>query len=300
MTQVVSNGPVDTQDGRSELIRAIEGATGIVIQAEKEYLLDHRLTGLLTERGIRTFRTAAHVLESGRDVEFVEQLVDRISTHETSFFRDPHIFRALTEKLIPEIEARPGFRADEPFRIWSAACSSGQEPYSIVMQIAMHRPDLLPRVQVLATDLARVTLARAQNGRYGLLEAGRGLDEGLLHRFFEADGTGYRVRREIRDRVSFEYHNLVTDRYPSGFHMVFCRNVAIYFSERVRRRVYANACRSVRPDGAVVLGSAETLNGFVEGYVLRRHGPAHYFEPQPSQISLFTKSHRHDAHRRSL
>ncbi|NOY45495.1 MAG: protein-glutamate O-methyltransferase CheR [Deltaproteobacteria bacterium] len=239
--------------------------TGIRLAPGKEYFVVSRLGRLLRDTGCsRWEELPAAILRAG--TRALDGLVQAVLTLETSFFRDGRPFRALREALVPEMVRRGP--APYPLRIWSAGCSTGQEPYSIVMCLA----DLLDRgrirLDLLATDLSPLALARARQGVYEPWELERGLDEGDRARYFEPLGHGRaRIRAEVRRRVRFRRHNLVTEPPPeAGFDVVFCRNVGIYFGPETLVRLHRNLAAALRPGGVLVLGAGETVSPEVPGF----------------------------------
>jgi chemotaxis protein methyltransferase CheR len=185
-------------------------------------------------------------------------VVDALTINETSFFRDAHPFEALRTHILPElIEKR---RASRTLRIWCAACSSGQEPYSVALTIKEHFPELAGwRVELVGTDLSPTMLDRAREGRYSRLEVNRGLPARLLVKYFEQDGTDYRIDDSVRRMVTFRPHNLASP-WPSlpQTDVVFMRNVLIYFGLETKREILTKVKRVLRPDGYLLLGGAET------------------------------------------
>ncbi|MFN8601182.1 MAG: protein-glutamate O-methyltransferase CheR [Candidatus Binatia bacterium] len=181
----------------------------------------------------------------------------RRTTNETLFFRDVHPFEALRVKLLPELLAR---RTTRELRIWSAACSSGQEPYTIAMLLRESFPQLATwKVEILATDLSPTMVAKARAGVYGKIEINRGLPLPLLTKYFEQEGPDYRISDELRSMVTFREQNLATQWPAMGpFDLVFLRNVLIYFDVETKKSILSRTLRLMRPDGYLLLGAAET------------------------------------------
>lgn len=238
----------------AELVRR---RSGIVLESGKEYLVEGRLLPLAraasagdVDTYVRDLRTAPHPAR-------LELVVDALTTNETSWFRDAQPFQALVEHVVPAL--RP-LGDPSPLRVWSAACSSGQEPYSIAMVLA----DVLPagRVEILATDLSAEMLERARSARYSQLEVNRGLPAAMLVRHFARAGAEWEVVPALRNQVTFRRHNLL-ELPPSGgpFDVVFLRNVLIYFDLATKQDVLRRVQRVVRPGGYLVLGAAETTLG---------------------------------------
>jgi chemotaxis protein methyltransferase CheR len=199
-------------------------------------------------------------------------VVEALTTNETSWFRDQEPFAVLTETVLPELAvSRPG--GGQSLRIWSAACSSGQEPYTLAMIMQDHLPAGW-NYQILASDLSTQMLARAEKGRFSQLEMNRGLPATMLVRHFERVGTEWQVAPVLRRNLTFSAINL-SGPLPvlPAFDVIFLRNVLIYFDLETKRAVLARVRRLLRPDGWLFLGSAETtigIDGDFERVVARR------------------------------
>lgn len=240
--------------------------TGIRLGPGKAYFVVGRLAGLYQSLGCRRWDELPDRFEQAVSPAVREALVQAVVTPETSFFRDDLPFRALRERIVPELAAtalRP-----VPVRVWSAGCSTGQEPYSIVMSLWDRVESGQVDLSVWATDLSGAALDRARAGRYHSFELDRGLDAGARRRFFEElPGGTARVRESLRGRIRFDRLNLTAPAVPAeSFHAVFCRNVAIYFDREGKRRLYESLGSAVKPGGYLVLGAAETLFPGVPGF----------------------------------
>ncbi|QIK84284.1 protein-glutamate O-methyltransferase CheR [Sanguibacter sp. HDW7] len=223
----------------------------------KEYLVESRLAPLARERGddVEGF---VRRLRQGSDLGLQEAVVEAMTTNETSWFRDHQPFDALRSMIVPMLlEGRVVPRLD----VWSAACSTGQEPYSIVMML----DELLPEhalVNVTATDLSNEVLDKARSGSYTQLEVNRGLPAPYLVKHFRREGAAWTIDARMRQRVRFLRHNLL-DAPPAGgpFDVVFLRNVLIYFDLPVKQQILRRMAQVMRPGGFLVLGAAETTVG---------------------------------------
>ncbi|MBL8018267.1 MAG: protein-glutamate O-methyltransferase CheR [Leptospirales bacterium] len=260
--------------------------TGMKLGADKAYLIEHRLRDLGS-----SLAAIAMELRVARDPVLVDRVVDRILTHETSFFRDEHIFQTLAKQIIPEWMKRKGMDPLKPqdvrLKIWSCACSTGQEPYSIVMTVNETFPYLTGNLQLLATDITEETLTRARNAVYTDFEMSRGIQPAIQDRYFEKHEKGFKMREQFTRHVTFSKLNLVSDPYPTGFDIIFCRNVLIYMDESVKQGIFAKLQASLKTDGILILGGAESVLGFLDNYVLRRHEQTHYYELNPSKVTFF-------------
>jgi chemotaxis protein methyltransferase CheR len=186
------------------------------------------------------------------------KVVDAMMTNETMFFRDAGFFDALKKSVLPQIIARRS--AEKRLNLWCAACSTGQEPYSIVMLLLEHFPEIRDwTVRFLATDISADVLARAREGRYNQLEVNRGLPVQLLVKYFRKEGTGWVVRENVQKMIDFRELNL-TRPWPtlSEMDIVFLRNVLIYFEVETKKTVLGRVRRLLRPDGYLFVGGAET------------------------------------------
>jgi chemotaxis protein methyltransferase CheR len=187
-------------------------------------------------------------------------VVDALTTNETSWYRDSTPFEVFRTTVLPDlVQNRP---ATQPIRIWSAACSTGQEPYTLSMILGESLAGSARNAEILATDLSDDALARAKAGRYSQLEVNRGLPASMLVKHFRREGTEWVVSEAARSRVSFRKFNLISPVPPStGFDVVFLRNVLIYFDAETRRGVLRRIRAAMRPDGWLFLGAAETTIG---------------------------------------
>ncbi|MHA7132002.1 CheR family methyltransferase [Oerskovia turbata] len=236
----------------SDLVRrhsAIQLAPG------KEYLVESRLGPLAREKGLQGVDAVEQYVQryvrSGSSTEIV-RVVEAMTTNETSWFRDTSPFTALRQVVLPA-------HGNGPLSIWSAACSTGQEPYSIAMVLAEHGHH---QYRILATDINAQVLDRARSGRYSQLEVNRGLPAPMLVRHFRRAGAEWEVDPALRQSMTFEKHNLLTPPPGVGmFDVVFLRNVLIYFDMPTKQSILARLRSRVRPGGFLLLGAAETTVG---------------------------------------
>jgi chemotaxis protein methyltransferase CheR len=239
-----------------ELVRA---ESAIVLDAGKEYLVESRLVPLARSSGHQSVDSYVAELSTRRNPASLRQVVEALTTNETSWFRDSDPFTTLRQAIFPEL-ART--RPHRQLRVWAAACSSGQEPYSIVMT-AMDTPELAGwQVDVLATDLSQEMLDRARAGEYSQLEVNRGLPATTLVRHFERSGLSWRISPAITSQVQFRQLNLMRPFPPMGrFDVVFLRNVLIYFDLATKRDILRRVRQVMAPDGHLFLGAAEMTMG---------------------------------------
>ncbi len=250
-----------TEQEISLLIDFVHASSGIVLTPDSASLLESRLAPVMESARLSSGRELLRELMGRRSDALRERVLDRVTTHETSFFRDRGPFDALRERVFPELADR--LAGSRPARVWCAACSTGQEPYSVAM-LALELQARLPsfRVRVLATDISRDAVARAYSGVFSQLEVNRGLSPERLRRHMEPEGRHWRVTHRVRDLVTFRQHNLVSDPPPQGnFDVVLCRNVLIYLGLDVRPRVFATLFDAMDPHGCLFLGAAESPSG---------------------------------------
>jgi chemotaxis protein methyltransferase CheR len=238
----------------------------IALEADKGYLVESRLTPLAREQGLSSIRELAELLRGRPFSRLHAKVVEAMTTNETSFFRDVHPFNALQNDVLPAlIAARQSARK---LTIWSAACSTGQEPYSIAILLAEHFPELANwNVQIFASDLGQQVLKRAASGEYSALECRRGLPPALLHKYFDPQGGHWRVKPALRRRVQFMQINLI-ERWPAlpSLDVVFLRNVLIYFTQQAKRNILENVKRRLAKDGTLFFGGAETPLGIDDSW----------------------------------
>jgi chemotaxis protein methyltransferase CheR len=234
--------------------------SAIVLEPGKEYLVESRLLPLARAQGDRDLDAYVDRARRSPHGPVVREIVEALTTNETSWFRDSEPFVGLRSTVLPElVSARVTTRR---LRVWSAACSSGQEPYSIAMALA-EAPQLAGWVyEVLGTDLSLEMVERSRDGRYNQLEMNRGLPATSLVRWFERDGTAWRVCRELAALTTFRQLNLVRPLPAIGrFDVVFLRNVLIYFDLPTKREVLQRVRTVLAPDGYLYLGASETTMG---------------------------------------
>ncbi|OLE21395.1 MAG: chemotaxis protein CheR [Actinobacteria bacterium 13_1_20CM_3_71_11] len=238
--------------------------SAIVLSPGKEYLVEARLLPVARQAGAASLADFLDALQRRPDPAVHRCVVDALTTNETSWFRDREPYTALSGTVLPElVSARTATRT---LRIWSAACSSGQEPYSLAMTVQQDLPAGW-RYHVTATDISTEMIGRARSGEYSQVEVNRGLPAPLLARFFTPSGTGWRISPALRENVTFQQMNLAAP-LPSmaPFDVIFLRNILIYFDVETKRTVLRNVGRLLRPDGYLFLGAAETTIGVDDSF----------------------------------
>ncbi len=244
--------------------RYIKEICGIHLDESKGYLVETRLGSLLSEAGAANFSELFYKVRADTSSRLRGRIIEAITTNETSFFRDTSPFELLRHKLIPDlIDRRNRSSLRAPIRIWSAACSTGQEAYSTAIVIKELLGDLARYdIRILGTDISNKVVAQASYGEYNRLELERGLPPDSIARHFTASGDRWKVRDEIRAMASFRTMNLLEPfSFPSPFDIIFCRNVAIYFTEADKIRLFRNLARYLARDGYLIIGSTESISG---------------------------------------
>lgn len=255
-----------------EQLRAyIKKHCGIVIGDGKEYLIESRFAHLLIETGCSGFSEFYTQLTGGKFPDLRDKVIDAITTHETSWFRDQYPFDLLRREIIPTLVAQSS--SDDKFKIWSCGCSTGQEPYSIAMTIdaaAEENDPLLPgldRFDILATDISSSVLFLAAGGRYDKLAMKRGISQRQIERNFDTQGDIRVIKPHLKDAVFFKKMNILDSFTGLGkFDIIFCRNVLIYFSSELRTRLFENFSHILKPDGYLILGAAESTFGYTDHF----------------------------------
>ncbi|WP_342452838.1 CheR family methyltransferase [Pararoseomonas indoligenes] len=240
----------------------VRARSGIVLGADKAYMLDTRLGGLMRAEGIASLDVLAARLRAPGSERLAAAVTEALTTNESFFFRDGKPFEHL-KRALPQIAAARG--AGQRLRVLSAACSTGQEAYSVAM--VADSLGLLPRLEVIGTDLSGEVVRRAREGTYSQFEVQRGLPVQMLVKHFRQEAGGWRISQSLRAAVRFETGNLLGDLRPlGGFDVIFCRNVLIYFDAPTKGRVLSALATRLAPDGVLYLGGAETVLGLTDRF----------------------------------
>jgi len=265
----VASASITTEDYKAFRI-FLEDASGIVLGDNKQYLVTSRLTRLMADAEILNFSSLMARMKS--DSRLCQRIMDAMTTNETSWFRDNYPFDILKEKLLPEIAKKQ----PRQVRIWSAACSTGQEPYSLSMMVqeylqAMPGSLATTPVQITGTDISPRVLEVAKSGRYEGIAVSRGLSPERQKRFFQEIGDSWEVSKNIKQRVVFRELNLMQSYMLLGrFDIIYCRNVLIYFSTDLKRDILSRMAKSLNPGGYLVLGGSESISNYSDEFVLIR------------------------------
>lgn len=258
----------------------VRDKSAIVLDPGKAYLIESRLAPVARENSLASLAELAAALKKPGNRELSRQVIDAMTTNESSFFRDLHPFDALKTSIIPElIEKRSKERA---LNIWSNACSSGQEVYSIAMLLRENFPALGGwKVRLIASDLSSAILKKAQEGIFNQTEVNRGLPMPLLLKYFTKSGLQWQIKEDIRKSIEFREVNLV-ESWPATLppmDIVFLRNVLIYFSQETKTAILNKVHRILRPDGSLFLGGAETTMNLNTSFVRLQIGKASCYRP---------------------
>jgi len=245
-----------------ELIaQLLKERSGLALNKEKAYLLESRLNPVARKWSFSGFDELAQAIRTKKDEALLIDVTEAMTTNESFFFRDQKPFDQFSSIVLPHLlEARAAKRS---FRIWSAACSSGQEPYTLAMLLKEQAQVLAGwRVEIVATDLSNEILDKAKEGLYSQFEVQRGLPISLLVKYFSQVGDRWQIDDSLRSMVKFQKFNLLGDSSSLGkFDVVFCRNVLIYFDPPTKSKVLESIAEMLPPDGFLYLGGAETVLG---------------------------------------
>ncbi len=256
------------------LRKCLKERSGLVLSADKQYLVESRLLPVARKAALATLGELVSMLRGAHDPALMTAVVEAMTTNESFFFRDKAPFEHFRATIMPAlIEAR---RTARSIRIWCAAASTGQEPYSLAMCLKEIEREILGwRIEMVATDLSGEVLEKARQGIYSQFEVQRGLPIQLLVKHFTRSGEFWQIAPELRAMVRYRQLNLLADFSQLGtFDIVFCRNVLIYFDAETKTDVLNRIARVTAPDGYLVLGAAETVVGLTDRFkmVAERRG----------------------------
>ena len=237
----------------------LEKTSGISYREGKEYLLESRLTELAVSLGYKSIDDLYQKLKTSLTPQLLTQLIDALTTNETYFFRDEHPFVALKNTVLPELFKLR--QKDGVVNIWSAACSTGQEPYSVAMLILEHLSAYLNsvRINIYATDISISAIEKAKKGVYNQIEVNRGLPVQYLVKYFKQNGANWEIDPRVKAMVKFEVINLLeTDnKIRTKFDLILCRYVLIYFAKETKEKVFRALWNALNPLGYLLLGATE-------------------------------------------
>lgn len=233
--------------------REILALTTIDLNCYKEKQMKRRIDTLISKHKIVGYDKYVQALKTDRAL--FEEFVSYITINVSEFYRNPEQWKILDTQIIPELIQKFG----KNLKVWSAACSTGDEPYSLVMALSRHVP--LDHIRIFATDLDKQVIAKAKVGLYSEKSIAA-VPEDMKRKYFTQVGPSYKISDAVKARVEFKEHNLLKDTYPSGYHLIVCRNVLIYFTEEAKDEVFRKFCRSLAVGGMLFIGSTEQIMNY--------------------------------------
>jgi len=242
--------------------KLVKDKAGISLSEDKGYLVNSRLLPIARKHELETIEQLVARLKATGDDRITMEVVEAMTTNETSFFRDIKPFDNLRDEIIPHIIKNS---KDKKLRIWCAACSSGQEPYSVAITLLENQGLLTEyEIEIIATDLNSEVLRKAETGEYSQFEVQRGLPITHLMKYFTQEkekGEKWKANDQLKNMVKFSHVNLMEDHGDMGeFDIIFCRNVLIYFEVSDKKNILTNLSKHLKPHGTLILGSSETVN----------------------------------------
>lgn len=262
----------------------IQEITGIFLDQSKAYLFETRLSSIAEANSCKSYQELQVKAKKDPTKAIEKAIIDAITTNETLFFRDKGPFELLQHKILPELIDRrsPKSSLKTQIKIWSAAASTGQELYSIaivIKELLKDNPDY--NFTLLGTDISDAAIAQASYGKYNRFEIERGLDKKYLQKFFTLFGDSWKIKDEIRAMVNFRKFNLMHPFTALGkFDIIFCRNVAIYFTLEDRKKLFNKLADNLVDDGYLVIGSTESLSGVCPRFIPKRHLRSIFYQKQ--------------------
>lgn len=230
--------------------KAVYDLTKIDLDAYKEKQMKRRIDTLIAKNKITGYDNYVAALK--KDNRMFEEFVNYLTINVSEFYRNPDQWQIMDREIIPDLIRRFG----KNLKIWSAACSTGDEPYSLVMALSRHLP--LNQIKIYATDLDKQVIAKAKTGLY-VEKSIASVPDDFKKKYFTKVGPSYQISNEIKSRVEFKEHNLLKDTYPTDYHLIVCRNVLIYFTEEAKDEVFRKFQRSLKSGGFLFIGSTEQI-----------------------------------------
>lgn len=237
-------------DNYEQFKKDVYALTKIDLNCYKEKQMRRRIDTLITKNKINNYKDYVTLIKG--DKEKFEQFVNFLTINVSEFYRNPEQWKILENEVFPKLVDKFG----KNIKIWSAACSTGDEPYSLVMALSRIVP--LNNIKVIATDIDKQVLEQARVGLYNEKSIA-GVPADLKAKYFTKVGTSYQISDDIKKRVEFKEHNLLKDPYPSGCHLIVCRNVVIYFTEEAKDEIYKKFCAALVKGGSLFIGSTEQI-----------------------------------------
>ncbi|GBU25448.1 chemotaxis protein methyltransferase CheR [Fibrobacteria bacterium R8-3-H12] len=263
----------------------LEERSGICLNEDKAYLLENRLTSIMESYKCKDFSEFYYILKGAQHEELDNKLIDTMTTNETLWFRDSHPYAILREKILPSFVRSVNEGKRDSIKIWSAASSTGQEPYSIAITVRdfCMGQNIIKKemVQITATDISDSCIAKAKTGTYDSIAMSRGISQEQLNRYFMKESANtYSLNSEIKNMVKFKKFNLQDNPIilEPHFDLVFMRYVAIYFSDDFKKGLYNRLARILSPNGFLVIGAVETLRGLSDNFDMMSHAGGLYYQ----------------------
>ncbi len=261
----------------------IEKHCGIRVDENKSYLIETRLTALMVENGCKTYTEFYYKALADTTRTLQEKIIDAMTTNETLWFRDESPFSVLKNVLLPEYIKELSEGKRQKVRIWSAACSTGQEPYSMgitIQELLKGNRNVKPeQFEIVATDISPTVLFLARAGRYDPIVIARGLSDEMRNRYFVQQGKVWIINDTIKNMVTFKKLNLQEDfSFIGKQDIVFCRNVMIYFSDQFKKEIFSKIARLLRPSGYLFVGASESVINYSTEYQMMNNQRALYYK----------------------
>lgn len=265
-----------TKDDYLEFQHFLEQACGIVLGDNRQYLVTSRLNHLMREYKADSPIKLLRMMKTGKSPELSVRIIDAMTTNETFWFRDTPHFDVLNKNIFPELSA------SKSCRIWSSACSSGQEAYSLSMALheySHHNKAFKKDPEIVATDISPAVLAEAKKAEYCSIAISRGMPAGFLKKYFEQRDDCHIIKKQISSRVQFKTLNLLKGYESLGrFDIIFCRNVLIYFSSDIKKNILSRMADVLNPGGYLFLGSSESMVGYSDKFSMINEMGAIYYQ----------------------
>ncbi len=239
------------EDFKNEILRM----TKIDLNSYKEKQMKRRIDSLVTKNNIKGYPAYVQALKT--DTAIFDEFINYITINVSEFYRNPDQWKLMDEQFIPDLVSRFG----KNLKVWSAACSTGDEPYSLVMAFSKHIP--MNQIKILATDLDKTVIGKAKVGLY-TAKSITGVPADLKKKYFTQVGPSYQIADEIKQRVTFKEHNLLKDKYDTNYDFIVCRNVLIYFTDEAKNEVFAKFAASLKKGGLLFIGSTEQIMNYKE------------------------------------
>lgn len=230
-------------------VERVKKKTGIDLALYKEAQMKRRLTSLYEKKGFSNFVDFFKEMDTNRVL--MDEFLDRMTINVSEFYRNGKRWEVLEKKILPRL-----VKANPRLKVWSAACSTGEEPYSLAMVLSNHQP--LSQVSIAATDLDENAIAKAKAAIYPERSLAE-VPSAIKQKYFEQEGSFYKVTPDIKRTVTFKKHNLLNDRYEQNYDLIVCRNVMIYFTEEAKDQIYHNFSKALKPGGVLFVGSTEQI-----------------------------------------